>query len=70
MMTVRPGFVRSSMTAGMEEAPFSVDTSDVAEAVANGLRRGRRVVWVPGILQIVFGLLLHAPGVVWRKLDR
>ena len=70
VMTVRPGFVRSSMTAGMEEAPFSVDTSDVAGAVATGLRRGRSVVWVPGILQIVFGLLLHAPGMVWRKLDR
>jgi decaprenylphospho-beta-D-erythro-pentofuranosid-2-ulose 2-reductase len=70
VMTVRPGFVRSSMTAGMDEAPFSVDTADVAEAVAAGLRRGRSVVWVPGILQVVFGLLLHAPGMVWRKLDR
>ena len=70
VMTVRPGFVRSSMTAGMEEAPFSVDTADVAEAVANGLRRGSSVVWVPGILRVVFGLLLHAPRMVWRKLDR
>ena len=70
VMTVRPGFVRSAMTAGMEEAPFSVDTADVAEAVAAGLRRGRSVVWVPGILQVVFGILLHAPGMVWRKLDR
>lgn len=70
VMTVRPGFVRSAMTAGMEEAPFSVDASDVATAVATGLRRGRSVVWVPGILQVVFGLLLHAPGMVWRRLDR
>jgi len=70
VLTVRPGFVRSSMTAGMPDAPFSADVDDVAKAVADGLRRGRSVVWVPGILQVVFGLLRYAPGVVWRKLDR
>jgi decaprenylphospho-beta-D-erythro-pentofuranosid-2-ulose 2-reductase len=70
VMTVRPGFVRSSMTAGMPDAPFSVDVDDVASAVVSGLRRGRSVVWVPGILQFVFGLLRYAPGAVWRKLDR
>jgi decaprenylphospho-beta-D-erythro-pentofuranosid-2-ulose 2-reductase len=70
VLTVRPGFVRSSMTAGMPDAPFSVDVDDVAVAVVAGLRRGRSVVWVPGILQFVFGLLRYAPGAVWRKLDR
>lgn len=70
VMTVRPGFVRSSMTAGMDEAPFSVDPADVGIAVANGLRRGSDVVWVPGALRFVFGLLRFAPGFVWRKLDR
>jgi decaprenylphospho-beta-D-erythro-pentofuranosid-2-ulose 2-reductase len=70
VLTVRPGFVRSSMTTGMPDAPFSVDVDDVAAAVADGLRKGRSVVWVPGILRVVFGLLRYAPGVVWRKLDR
>jgi decaprenylphospho-beta-D-erythro-pentofuranosid-2-ulose 2-reductase len=70
VMTVRPGFVRSAMTTGMPEAPFSVDPEQVAQAVADGLRRGRSVVWVPGVLQVVFGLLRYAPGVVWRRLDR
>ena len=70
VMTVRPGFVRSSMTEGLQEAPFSVDPDDVAAAVVSGLRRGSDVVWAPGILRLVFGLLRFAPGFVWRKLDR
>lgn len=70
VMTVRPGFVRSSMTAGLPEAPFSADPSDVGAAVEAGLRRGSSVVWVPGILRVVFGLLRFAPGFVWRRLDR
>lgn len=70
VLTVRPGFVRSAMTAGMDEAPFSVDPDDVGAAVASALRRGRSIVWVPGVLQVVFGLLRYAPGFVWRRLDR
>lgn len=70
VMTVRPGFVRSSMTTGMDEAPFSVDPADVGAAVAGGLRRKRTVVWVPGILRVVMGLLRFAPDAIWRRLDR
>ncbi len=70
VMTVRPGFVRSAMTDGMDEAPFACDPSDVATAVAAGLRNKRSVVWVPGILRYVFAVLRLVPGFVWRKLDR
>lgn len=70
VLTVRPGFVRSKMTAGMAEAPFACDASDVARAVAEGIRRRRRVVWVPGVLRWVFGILRFAPEFVWRRLDR
>lgn len=70
VMTVRPGFVRSAMTEGMDEAPFACDPSDVAEAVAGGLRNKKSVVWAPGVLRYVFAILRLVPGFVWRKLDR
>ncbi|MEM1333094.1 MAG: SDR family NAD(P)-dependent oxidoreductase [Actinomycetota bacterium] len=70
VMTVRPGFVRSRMTAGMDEAPFACDPADVGAAVAEGVRRRRRIVWVPGILRWVLGTLRLAPEFVWRRLDR
>lgn len=70
VLTVRPGFVRSAMTAGRPEAPFSVDPGDVAEAVATGLARQKSVVWVPGRLALVFGVLRLLPAPLWRRLDR
>ena len=70
VMTVRPGFVRSAMTEGMEEAPFACDPSDVASAVADGLRKKKSVVWAPGKLRYVFGVLKLVPGPIWRFLDR
>lgn len=70
VLTVRPGFVRSSMTDGLDEAPFAVDPAEVATATVAGLRRGARVVWAPGILRFVFGILRFVPGPIWRRLDR
>lgn len=70
VVTVRPGMVRTSMTAGMQDAPFTIDAPEVAAATIAGLRRRRSVVWAPAKLQGVFGLLRFAPDAVWRKIDR
>ena len=68
VLVVRPGFVHSSMTEGLPAAPFSIEPEDVADAVVNGLRRGRRTVWAPGIVRYVFMILRHLPGSVWSRL--
>lgn len=68
VLVVRPGFVHSKMTAGMKSAPFATTPEKVADAVATGLRRGSRTVWVPGILRVVFSVFRHLPGPVWRRL--
>ncbi len=70
VLVVRPGYVRTKMSAGVDEAPFACDADDVAAAVVTGLKRGRSVVWAPPVLQGVFGVLRYVPGPVWRKLDR
>ncbi|MEU1167269.1 SDR family NAD(P)-dependent oxidoreductase, partial [Streptomyces sp. NPDC005921] len=48
VMVVRPGFVRSKMTHGLEEAPLATTPEAVATAIELGLRRRSEVVWVPG----------------------
>ena len=70
VLVVRPGFIRSKMTTGMDEAPFAADVDVVAAAVAKGIRKGSSVVWAPSVLQAVFGILRFAPAPIWRKLDR
>lgn len=68
VLIVRPGFVRSSMTEGMAAAPFATTPAAVAEATASGLASRRRIVWVPGILRLVFWVFRHLPTFVWRRL--
>ncbi|MDG4863914.1 decaprenylphospho-beta-D-erythro-pentofuranosid-2-ulose 2-reductase [Streptomyces sp. T-3] len=68
VMVVRPGFVRSKMTAGMKEAPLATTPEAVAEAIESGLRRRSETVWVPGALRVVMSALRHVPRPVFRKL--
>ena len=70
VVVVRPGFVIGRMTEGMTPAPMSVTVDTVADAVIDGLRSGRRTVWVPGRLRPVFAVMRVLPQAVWRRLPR
>jgi decaprenylphospho-beta-D-erythro-pentofuranosid-2-ulose 2-reductase len=68
VMVVRPGFVRTKMTEGMDPAPLSTTADAVADAVVRAMARGTDVVWVPGALRFVMMVLRHLPRAVFRRL--
>ncbi|RSM34862.1 KR domain-containing protein [Amycolatopsis balhimycina DSM 5908] len=70
LLLVRPGFVIGRMTEGMTPAPFSSTPDQVADATVAALRRGRGVVWVPGILRTVFFGMRFLPRAIWRRMPR
>lgn len=67
VMVVRPGFVRTKMTEGMQAAPFATTPDAVAEAIVAGLRRNAHTVWAPGILRLVMAVLRHLPRSAFRR---
>ena len=67
VIVVRPGFVRSKMTDGLDPAPFSRRPGDVAEAVIGALGGGSTIVWVPRTLGVIMGALRHAPRPLWQR---
>lgn len=68
VLIVRPGFVRTKMTAGRDPVPFSTDPETVAEAIQEGIRDGSEIVWVPGILRWIMSILRHVPRAIFRRL--
>lgn len=68
MMIVRPGFVHSKMTEGLDPAPLSTTPEAVADAIVEGLAKGREIVWVPAALRGVMSGLRHVPRPVFRRL--
>jgi decaprenylphospho-beta-D-erythro-pentofuranosid-2-ulose 2-reductase len=69
VLVVRPGFVRTKMTAGLDPAPLATTPEKVADAIVAGLARGSHTVWVPGALRWVMSVLRHLPRPVFRRLD-
>ena len=67
LQIVRPGFVRTKMTAGQKEAPFTTGPNEVAEYVVRGLASNAPVIWSPPVLRYLFMVVRHLPAAVWRR---
>ncbi|MEO6471047.1 MAG: decaprenylphospho-beta-D-erythro-pentofuranosid-2-ulose 2-reductase, partial [Aeromicrobium sp.] len=68
VLVVRPGFVHSAMTEGLDPAPMATTPAAVAEAVVKAVQRGRDQIWVPAAMRGVMSGLRHVPRPVFRKL--
>jgi decaprenylphospho-beta-D-erythro-pentofuranosid-2-ulose 2-reductase len=68
VLIVRPGQVRTWMTAGPPEPPFTVSAYQAARQIRAGLRRGARVVYVPRRLRPIMTVLQLMPGPVYRRI--
>lgn len=67
VMIVRPGFVHTAMTEGLEPAPFATDPESVAADIVKGLGTGADIVWSPAVLRWVFTVMRHLPRPLWRR---
>lgn len=68
VLVVRPGFVRSKMTEGLDDAPLATTPEAVAEAVVEAVRSEREQIWVPGTMRVVMSGLRHVPRALFRRL--
>jgi decaprenylphospho-beta-D-erythro-pentofuranosid-2-ulose 2-reductase len=65
---VKPGFVRTSMTAGLKVPPFAGEPDAVAAQVVRAIDRGRPVVYAPGIWGLIMLVIRLLPRFVMRKI--
>jgi decaprenylphospho-beta-D-erythro-pentofuranosid-2-ulose 2-reductase len=68
VLVIRPGQVRTRMSAHIKEAPLTVDKEDVAELAVTAAAKGKDLVWAPPAFRYVMVLLRHIPRSIFRKL--
>lgn len=64
---VKPGFVKTSMTAGLPAPPFAGEPEAVARVVLRGIDRGSPVVYAPPIWALVMLVIRNLPRFVMRR---
>ncbi len=68
VLVIRPGQVRTRMSAHIKEAPLTVDKEDVAELAVRSAAKGKELVWAPPTFRYVMMVLRHIPRPIFRKL--
>ena len=68
VLCVKPGFVRTAMTAGLKPPPFAGDPEDVAAQVLRAMARGKDVVYAPSIWALVMLVIRWLPRFVMRRI--
>ncbi len=69
VVNVKPGFVKTGMTAQLDVPPFAGEPERVAARVARAIERGRPVVYAPGIWRWIMGVIRLLPRAVLRRID-
>ena len=64
---VKPGFVKTSMTAGLNVPPFAAEPASVARTVLDAINKGKPVVYVPGVWFLVMLVIRWLPRFVMRR---
>jgi short-subunit dehydrogenase len=69
VMTIKPGPVRTAMTAGMKGSEKFADVEKVAATLVAAIDKGTDVVYVPGIWRVIMAVVRAIPERVFKKLD-
>lgn len=67
VVTVKPGFVKTSMTAGLDPPPFAGEPEPVARRVLSAVDRGAPVVFAPSPWRLIMAVIRALPRSIMRR---
>jgi short-subunit dehydrogenase len=67
-IAVKPGFVKTGMTAGLKPPPFAGEPDQVAKIVMQAIERGTPEVYAPGPWRFVMLVIRNLPRAVMRRI--
>jgi decaprenylphospho-beta-D-erythro-pentofuranosid-2-ulose 2-reductase len=68
VLCVKPGFVKTTMTAGLKPPPFAGEPHKVASDVVRAMDRRKPVLYTPGIWRLVMLIIRWLPRFVMRRI--
>lgn len=69
VLTVKPGFVKTTMTAGLKPPPFAGEPEQVARDVVRALDKRKPVLYTPGMWALVMLVIRFLPRFIMRKIN-
>jgi short-subunit dehydrogenase len=69
VVCVKPGFVKTGMTAGLKPPPFAGEPEAVARIVLEAIDDGRPVVYAPAVWRGIMAAIRRLPRSVMRRME-
>jgi len=69
VLCVKPGFVKTAMTAGLKAPPFAGEPDGVARDIVEAMDRKKPLIYTPGIWRLVMLVIKQLPRFVMRKIE-
>jgi len=69
VLTIKPGFVATPMTAHLKQGPLFASPRTVARGILKAVASRKDVVYVPGFWRPIMLIIRHIPGSIFKKLN-
>lgn len=70
VLTIKPGFVDTPMTAAIAKGgPLWAQPEDIAVGIAKAIEKRKNTVYLPWFWRIIMGIIIHIPEFVFKKLN-
>ncbi len=69
VVTIKPGFVDTPMTAAFKKGPLWASSTTVGRQIARAMIRGAPVIYTPGFWRLIMWIIRSIPEVIFRRLS-
>lgn len=69
VVTIKPGFVDTPMTADVKKNPLFADPASVGKAIYLGMKKGKNVVYTPSFWRPIMLIISNIPEPIFKKLS-
>ena len=67
VVTIKPGFIDTPMTAGLPKGPLFASAGAAGRAIHRAIRRRRDVVYVPWFWRWIMAVITHVPEALFKR---
>ena len=69
VLTIKPGFVDTPMTAAFKKGALWAQPADVARGILAAIDKGKDEVYLPGFWRLIMLVIRHIPEFIFKKLS-
>jgi len=68
VLTIKPGFVDTPMTANIKKGPLFASADTVARGIVSAIDKKKDVVYLPGFWALIMGIIRSIPEGIFKKM--